>query len=46
VLPRPVATGRPTGLGLQLVELFGRQLGGTVRVSARPRYRVQVDFPL
>jgi PAS domain S-box-containing protein len=44
--PPPVAAGRPTGLGLQLVELFGRQLGGTVRVSAQPRYRVEVDFPL
>jgi PAS domain S-box-containing protein len=35
----------PGGLGVQLVEGFARQLGGTVRFERTPRFRVRVDFP-
>jgi PAS domain S-box-containing protein len=43
--PAPFPEGEATGLGMQLVEGFARQLGGTLRIERTPRYRVQVDFP-
>jgi two-component sensor histidine kinase len=46
--PAPVddAGGGParTGLGMQLVEGFARQLQGALSVERAPRYRVRVDF--
>jgi two-component system, sensor histidine kinase PdtaS len=33
------------GIGMQLVQGFARQLGGSVRVECRPRFRVLVDLP-
>jgi PAS domain S-box-containing protein len=41
----PLPDGELRGLGMQLVEGFARQLGGTLRIERTPRYRVQVDFP-
>jgi PAS domain S-box-containing protein len=33
------------GLGVQLVQGFARQLGGTAQFERSPRFRVRVDFP-
>jgi PAS domain S-box-containing protein len=33
------------GLGVQLVQGFARQLGGTARFERAPRFRVRVEFP-
>jgi two-component sensor histidine kinase len=34
-----------TGLGMQLVEGFARQLQSTLAIERAPRYQVRVDFP-
>jgi two-component sensor histidine kinase len=42
----PLELAPSSGLGMQLVEGFARQLGGTVQVERAPRFRVLVDLPL
>jgi two-component sensor histidine kinase len=37
--------GKGAGIGLQLVQGFAKQLGGSVRVDRSHGYRVSVDFP-
>jgi two-component system, sensor histidine kinase PdtaS len=47
VATEPEAGGPPSGggLGVQLVQGFARQLGGTVRFERAPRFQVRVEFP-
>ena len=41
---RPPGGERPKGLGLQLVEVFARQLGGSVQIRREPGFQVSVDI--